>query len=194
MKSKSNQFEFLLASKSPRRHTLLKEMEIPFQVVEIDFEEISPKNLPSKMEAAYLASRKSDAYTEILKTNQILITADTTVLLENESLAKPTDSEDAFRMISSLSGKSHSVITAICLRNNLGRIVKSLDSIVFFKKIPEAEINRYINEMKPFDKAGSYGIQEWIGLKYVEKIHGSYHAIVGLPTALLWQMIEELPK
>jgi septum formation protein len=170
----------ILASQSPRRAQLLREAGFKFEVRATDNEESYHGNLPASAVAKFLAEQKARQFRD-LKDNEILITADTTVLINDIILGKPADREGAIAMLSSLSGRAHYVNTAVCLKTNLE--IRSLDDTtkVHFKKLTDAEIEYYVDEYQPYDKAGAYGIQEWIGMIGITRIEGSYFTVMGLP-------------
>lgn len=180
----------ILASKSPRRQDLLRLMGIDFQVVLREVDESYPEELLPEEIAIYISEKKVLAFDQVVE-NEIVITADTIVSLNGLILGKPENQNHAFEMLSALSGKRHDVITGVSLMKNHQVTSFYERSEVFFKELTEAQINFYISEYKPLDKAGAYGVQEWIGLVAVEKIQGSYTNIVGLPTHRLY---EELCK
>ena len=186
-------YELLLASKSPRRQYLLKELGLDFEVRTKEVDESFPDNLKAQEIPLYLCEKKANAFDEELKDNTIVITADTIVWLPqtNEVLNKPEDFKDAVRMLQLLSGKMHEVYTGVCLKSK--NKTKSFSALtkVYFKPLTLQEIEFYINNYKPFDKAGSYGAQDWIGLVAVEKIEGTYFNVMGLPVKELY---EELLK
>jgi septum formation protein len=173
--------KIILASASPRRSFLLKEIGIQHEVKKFDFIENIPEDVNPKDASLFLAKSKSE---QILNKNpnHIYITADTVVILDNYVLGKPSDALEAEKTLSALSSKCHSVITGVCITNHLKTVSFKVESKVFFKSLTEEEILFYIDHYKPFDKAGSYGIQEWIGMIGIEKIEGSYFNIMGLPT------------
>lgn len=175
-------YHVILASQSPRRHELLAGLDIEFDVlVKEGIEEIVPDGLTREQIPLYLAELKLSAYDDELKHNSLIITADTIVWLENEALGKPTSAEDAFSMIKRISGHTHTVITGVCLQS-IDRTVSFTDeSDVTFAPLSDEEIWYYVNKYKPFDKAGAYGIQEWIGYIGIENIRGSYYNVMGLP-------------
>ncbi|MGC4128943.1 MAG: Maf family protein [Bergeyella sp.] len=181
--------EILLASNSPRRKELLRNLGYDFRAVAIDCDETFPDELPPCDVAAYLSRLKSDSF-GTLKENQVLITADTVVVLDNQILGKPKDEQDAFRMIRNLSGKKHQVFTAITVRTPVETITETDVAIVEFSDMTDEEIQYYIQHFKPFDKAGSYGIQEWLGMAKISKIEGNFYTIMGLPTHLLYQILK----
>lgn len=178
--------KLLLASSSPRRQELLSALGYPFDVVKIDCDESYPQELPITDIAAYVSELKAKAYIN-LKPNEILLTSDTIVALENEILLKPKDYNDAFSMLKKLSGKTHQVYTAITLKTLEESITKTDCAAVTFDTISNEEIDFYINNYKPYDKAGSYGVQEWLGMSKIQSINGSYYTIMGLPTHLVYK-------
>lgn len=184
-------YEILLASRSPRRSLLLKELGIPFRVVETDQpDEQYPDHLKGGEIAGYLARHKSDCFTGSLEMRQILLTADTIVWQEESELGKPGGREEAVQMILRLSGKTHQVFTGVCLRSarSVRTFVARTD--VTFSSLREEEVEYYVDRFRPFDKAGAYGIQEWIGFVAVEKIVGSYFNVMGLPVHELYDELK----
>ncbi len=182
----------VLASNSPRRRELLAGLGIEFEVrVLPDIDESYPADLPVMQIAEYIAHKKASAYLLTMKDNDLVITADTVVIIGNEVLGKPKDEEDAKRMLRLISGKTHQVVTGVCLTTTKQQRHFSVSTDVTFKNLPENEINYYITKYKPFDKAGAYGIQEWIGYVGVTSLNGSYFNVMGLPVQKLW---EELKK
>ncbi len=179
----------LLGSQSPRRQQLLKETGLEFKVVQIECEEVFPDSLGTEEVAEFLAIKKSKAYSKPLS-NEILITADTIVTIDDQILGKPTDHNDAVRMLRQLSGSQHQVITGVTIRNEKKAFSFSSTTNVWFKNLTDAEINHYVSTYKPFDKAGAYGIQEWIGMIGVSDIEGSYYNVVGLPVCELYQKLK----
>ena len=184
---KLNKFKLLLASKSPRRQYLLTELGLTFEVRTKDVDESFPNNLKAQEIPLYLCKKKADAFDEELSENTIVITADTVVWIENRVLNKPENFEDAVRMLKLLSGKMHEVYTGVCLKSSTKVKVFYVKTDVFFKVISDEEINYYINNYNPYDKAGAYGAQEWIGYVAVEKIVGSYFNVMGLPVKELYE-------
>ena len=180
----------ILASKSPRRQQLLADLGLEFSIKVKDTDEIYPDDLAKEKVPEYLAKLKAEAFLGELN-DEILITSDTIVLLENEILGKPKDREDAFLMLKKLSGKMHLVITGVCLLSTAKEACFSDVTKVYFKPISDEEIRYYLDRFKPYDKAGSYGIQEWIGMTAIEKIEGSYFNVMGLP---VHRVYEELQK
>ncbi len=184
--------KILLASASPRRSQLLKDAGFNFTVIGgKDIDESIPENLTEKDAAIYLANLKADAYSEEIKKDTILITADTIVCLENTILGKPKDEKEAFKILKSLSGKEHKVITGVAVRSLDKQISFADETCVKFKTLSEAEINYYITHYKPFDKAGAYGIQEWIGYIGITEIRGSYFNVMGLPVQKVYETLKE---
>ena len=179
----------VLGSASPRRKTLLRAIINDFEIKVSDLEEEYPKNLKEKEISEFLAIQKSDFLSIKIKKNEILITADTIVIKGGQILNKPKNKTQAKEMLVFLSGSSHKVITSVCLRDQQKKLVFSSITKVFFKPLSDAEINYYVEEYKPLDKAGSYGIQEWIGLIGITKIEGSYFNVVGLPIEKLYQKL-----
>ncbi len=185
---KLKNYDIVLASGSPRRQQLLAEMDIPFRVQTKPVEEVSPQGLSPEETAAWLCRLKSDAFSaDDLNENILLITADTVVALDNRILGKPAGDKEAEAMLRALSGKKHAVITGVCLRTREKKAVFTASTDVWFKRLSEEEIHYYITHYKPFDKAGAYGIQEWIGHAAIEKISGSYFNVMGLPTHRLYE-------
>ena len=178
-------YDIVLASNSPRRKELLKEVGVTFRIQSSRGEETYPQNLVVENVAEYLAKQKADWFDDF-SNNQLYITADTVVILEGEVLGKPTDANDASLMLQNLSGKRHKVVTGICLKSKNKQISSSVETYVQFRKLTAMQIEYYVNNYKPFDKAGSYGIQEWIGMIGIEKIEGSYFNVVGMPTQELF--------
>ena len=182
--------KLLLASQSPRRKQLLQELGFNFQTVKIDCEEIIPENLAIEKSAAYLSILKANAYLNLEK-NELLLTADTVVICNGEILGKPKDKQEATEMLQKLSDNFHFVHTAFTLKSTEQIITKNDIAKVYLKKLNAAEIEMYVNQCKPYDKAGAYGIQEWIGMAKIEKIEGSFYTIMGLPTHLLYDALQE---
>ena len=182
----------LLGSNSPRRQELLSGMGIPYEVVHIDCDEHYPSDLSGEDIPKYIAKEKADAYREQLHDNELLITADTIVWVDNEMLGKPHDKQDAMRMLKKLSSNTHQVFTAVCLTTNQAQQVLADRTDVTFCSLSETEIEQYVNQYMPLDKAGAYGVQEWIGYVGVQKIVGSFYNVMGLPIHLLYQALQQL--
>lgn len=177
----------VLASGSPRRQQLLAALDLPFTVETRPTNEDWPEELAITDIPVYLAEKKSQAFSNEELDNRLLITADTVVILHNQVLNKPENAQDARQMLRLLSNRMHQVITGVCLRTG-GRIHTFADETkVYFRKLTDAEIDFYIMQYKPFDKAGAYGAQEWMGMTAIDKIEGSYFNVMGLPTHRLYQ-------
>lgn len=185
-------YDIILASGSPRRQQLLAEMDIPFRILIKPVEEIFPEGLSPAEAAAFLCRLKSEAFTENdFEKNTLVITADTVVALDNRIMGKPEDAEEACVMLRELSGRKHEVITGVCLRLKNKTKAFTASTHVWFKVLSEEEIDYYVREYKPLDKAGAYGIQEWIGHAAIHKIKGSYFNVMGLPTHRLYEELKE---
>ncbi len=184
-------YRIILASRSPRRQQLLHDMGLRFEVVLRDYEESYPENLKGEEIALYLSRQKSKSFEKEISVNEIVITADTIVWCNNEVLGKPVDATDAKRMISALSGNTHEVITGVTLLSSLKEKTFADSTKVTFEKLTEEEIEYYIDKFKPYDKAGAYGIQEWIGIAACSRIEGSYFNVVGLPVQKLYKELKE---
>jgi len=182
----------LLASKSPRRQHYFRELGLSFELVSIDVAEEYPPHLSGAAIARYLAVLKADAYDGEIQPMDILITADTVVWQDKCSLAKPQNSSEARDMLQQLSGHWHEVITAVCFRTQLGKKVVSSTTRVKFKALSKEEIGYYVDHFRPYDKAGGYGIQEWIGFIGIEELQGSYTNVVGLPTELVYKTLMDM--
>lgn len=182
--------KLVLSSKSPRRRALVQELGLPVEIRTIDVEEIYPEDLPSNDVPAYLAKLKAEPLLQSLVENEILITSDTVVILNNEVIGKPKDREDAINMLIKLSGNSHAVITGVALSAVNYQYVFSTTTQVFFDALSLSEIEHYVDQFKPFDKAGSYGIQEWIGYIGIKRIEGCYYNVMGLPLHDLYQALK----
>lgn len=179
-------YQLILGSASPRRKELLTGLRVDFKVRTIDVEETYPSYLRGIRIPMYLAEKKADAYKHQLADNDLLITADTIVLLEEQVLGKPLDKDEARRMLKRLSGRNHMVITGVCLSSATRRRTFHSVSEVRFSILKEQEIDYYLDTFAPYDKAGSYGIQEWIGYVGVEQINGSFYNVMGLPVQRLY--------
>lgn len=182
--------KIILASASPRRRQFLEELNLKFESRVREIDESYPENLQGKDIAIYISENKAKAF-EDLKEDEIVITSDTVVWCENIALGKPKDKKEAIKMLELLSGKTHDVITAFTIKSNTKTISDYSVTCVRFKELNSEEINYYIDNYKPFDKAGSYGIQEWIGLIGIEEIKGSYFNVVGLPTDKLYKNLSQ---
>lgn len=180
-------YNIILASKSPRRHHLLKELGLEFSIhSNSNTNETYPDDLTKEEIVIYLAKQKANHFVRKLSKNDILITADTIVILKNKVLNKPKDKSDAFAMLKSMSGNKHVVYTGVCIKS-LGKTATFYAKTdVYFKELTNEEIDYYIEKFKPYDKAGAYGIQEWIGYIGIERIDGSYFNVMGLPVQKLY--------
>ena len=184
-------YEILLASRSPRRTFLMQELGLPFKVVETGHgDEQYPSHLKGGEIARFLADHKSDAYSNTLSEKQILLTADTIVWHQEKELGKPADKKEAIAMIQTLSGSTHQVYTGVCLRSRTARSSFFAVTDVTFSKLEPEEIESYVNRYQPLDKAGAYGIQEWIGYIAVERIVGSYFNVMGLPVQRVYHELK----
>ena len=183
----------ILASNSPRRRELLAGLDLDFEVKVLpNVAESYPHNLPVIEVAGYIAREKADVYKTLITEDDLVITADTVVVLDNKVLGKPKDADDARRMLHLISGRRHQVVTGVCLLTSTGYRSFSVTTDVTFKQLSDDEINYYIKHFKPFDKAGAYGIQEWIGYVGVTSINGSYFNVMGLPVQRIWEEIHKL--
>ena len=184
--NKLKRYNIILGSSSPRRKELLAEMGIDFRIQTTDKKESYPKNLIDDEIAQFLTAQKSEFLSENLRSNDLLITADTIVVQNGEIIHKPNGKQDAIDILRRLSGSSHKVITGVCIKSVEKKVVFSSVTEVFFSNLSDEEINFYVERYTPFDKAGAYGIQEWIGFIGIKKIIGSYNNVVGLPTVELY--------
>lgn len=191
MEQFDSKYNILLASASFRRRELLTQLGVQYSLVKpSQEEEVVPSDICVEDVSEYLACQKSNVYND-LKDNDLLITADTTVIVDNKILGKPKDYSDAFQMLRLLSGKTHLVVTGVCLRSVDKVVSFSVKTEVTFSKLDDEEIRFYIENFKPFDKAGAYGIQEWIGKVAVEGINGSFYNVVGLPVQRLYRELKK---
>jgi septum formation protein len=183
-----NKYNFLLGSKSPRRQHLLKELGLNYKVVNIDIDEDYPQQLKGADIVRYLCKLKADAFDlSAFPDNTILITADTIVWLNEECIGKPENREDAINMLGKLSGNTHKVFSGICLRSGTKEHVFHAETEVSFKQLTNEEISYYVQHHRPFDKAGSYGIQDWIGYIGITGIKGCYYNVMGFPVHKFWE-------
>ena len=184
-------YHIILASNSPRRRELLGGLGLEFEVKVLpNIQEDYPAELPASQIAQYIASEKADAYRSMMKDDDLLITADTVVIVDDEVLGKPADAADARHMLNKLSGRKHQVITGVCLVTLQERRCFSVSTDVSFKALQDEEINYYIEHYRPFDKAGAYGIQEWIGYVGVTGLEGSYFNVMGLPVQRIYSELQ----
>jgi len=188
---KLEDYKIILASQSPRRQLLLKGLDIPFTVIVKDVEEKFPEELKREEIALYLSELKAAAFDNEIDDKTLVITADTIVWINNQVLSKPKDFDDAVSILTQLSGNMHEVITGVCLKTKAKTHTFYALTNVYFKKLSQKEIHYYVSNYKPYDKAGAYGAQEWIGYVAIEHIEGSYFNVMGLPTRLLY---DELMK
>lgn len=179
----------ILASGSPRRQQFFKDLGLTFEIRIKPIEEVYPKHLKGSDISDYLAVLKASIFRKELEDNDILITSDTIVWHKHIALGKPKDQQDAFNMLTSLSGDKHEVITSVCFTTSKKQLVVNDTTQVYFKKFTDAEIEYYISNFRPYDKAGAYGIQEWIGYVGVERIEGSYFTVMGLPLHLVYETL-----
>ncbi|WP_435263124.1 Maf-like protein [Tenacibaculum sp. nBUS_03] len=192
LSNKLKKYKIILASGSPRRHELLKDLDVDFTVKLKEVDEIYPNDLKSYEITDFLAELKSKVFKESIQENELIITSDTIVWIDGIALGKPKNYQDAFDMLSKLSNNAHEVITSVCIFNkNFKKIIN--DSVkVSFKKLTREEIDYYISTYKPYDKAGAYGIQEWIGKIGITKIEGSYFTVMGFPVHKLYKELMKL--
>lgn len=183
--------KLLLASQSPRRKELLSSLGFDFEVVKIDCEEILPENIEIGESAAYLAELKANAFRNLVD-DEVLLTSDTVVAIDHQILGKPKDEADAKRMLQKLSGTTHQVYTGITIKTLDKTITETDVADVELDDISDEEIEYYVQNYKPFDKAGSYGIQEWLGMAKIKKLSGSFYTIMGLPTHLVYKILKEI--
>ena len=194
LKEKLKGYNVILASGSPRRQKFMKELDIDFEIRLKDVEEVYPENLQGAEITDYLAELKAAALLDTLSDNDILITSDTIVWHNNKALGKPTDKNDAFVMLKALSGNVHEVITSVCIKSNSKSHIFNETTRVSFNTLSDDEINYYLDTYRPYDKAGAYGIQEWIGLVAIAKIEGSYVNVVGMPVDKVYQHLITFTK
>ena len=186
-------YRLVLGSSSPRRKDLLSSLGFEFEVMSKEVEENYPLSIPRESVPEYLAHLKSMAFTdEELPENYLLITADTMVLLENKPFHKPKDRDQAIRTLYSLSGQTHKVITGLSIRSKEKQYTFSVESKVTFRVFTLEEIEYYVDTYKPYDKAGAYGIQEWIGYVGIESVEGSFYKVMGLPKQRLYRVLSEI--
>ena len=186
-------YRIVLASQSPRRRQLLEQAGLPFVVRAREVDESYPDDMPAHEVPVYLAQKKAAAMRDYLEhPDDILLTADSVVILDGTIYGKPTDATDARNILSKLSGRTHQVITGVCLTNAETTIAFGDLTLVTFATISTEEIEHYIHQYQPYDKAGAYAIQEWIGLCKIEKIEGTYANVMGLPVQRVWKALEQL--
>lgn len=183
--------KIILGSNSPRRQELLRGLELDFEVRVHPIEEAIPSDLPAQYAAAYLSKLKADAFPEELQENELLITADTVVIDRGKVLGKPANEQEAFEMLKSLSGATHTVMTAVTIKDLKTSITLEDEAQVTFRFLEEEEVWHYLKNYQPYDKAGSYGIQEWIGFVGVSSITGSYFTVMGFPLHLVYSQLKK---
>ena len=186
--------KIILASGSPRRQQFFKDMDLPFEVRLKEIDEIYPNELKEEAITNYLSEFKASVFKDELMPNELLITSDTIVWLQNEALGKPKDYDDAVKMLQSMSNQTHEVITSVCFTTSTNCETIFEKTKVTFSNLNDAAIHYYLTNYKPFDKAGAYGIQDWIGLVGISKIAGSYTNVVGMPTEKVYAYLMALSK
>jgi septum formation protein len=192
LREKLKNYKIILASGSPRRQQFFRDLDLDFEIRIKEVDEVYPPNLTEEDITDYLAVLKSDAFEGELKENEILVTSDTIVWHRNRALGKPKDYDDAFQMLQSLSNSTHKVITSVCFKTKeKTQLINEITSVTFHP-ITDQEIDYYLTTYRPFDKAGSYGIQEWIGYVGVAQIEGSYPNVMGMPTDKVYRFLNQL--
>lgn len=186
-------WRLVLASASPRRRQLLQGFDLPVEITQVDVDETPPPGMPAPEVAEHLARLKAGAWTGTLAADQVLVTADTTVLLGDLLLNKPVDAADARRMLRLLAGREHRVVTGVCLRTAEGLHSFADTATVRFRPLDDAEIAYYVERHAPLDRAGAYGVQDWIGYTAVERIEGSFYTVMGLPMHRVYTALAALP-
>jgi len=192
LKEKLKNYTLILASGSPRRQQFFKDLDLDFEIRLKEIEEIYPPELKAVEITDYLAALKASAFDGELKENEILITSDTIVWHKDKALGKPKNAQEAFEMIKSMSNDTHEVFTSVCFRTSFTSTVINDVTKVTFKDLSDEAILYYIENYKPYDKAGAYGIQEWFGFMAVAKVEGSYTNVMGLPTAKVYEYLSTL--
>jgi septum formation protein len=192
LKNKLKKYNLILASGSPRRQQFFKDLDLDFEIKLKDIEEIYPAELKAAAITDYLAELKANAFEGELQPNDILITSDTIVWHNGKALGKPKDQQDAFEILKSLSNTTHDVITSVCFKTALETTVLNELTKVTFNELSDEAILYYLENYKPYDKAGAYGIQEWIGFIGVAKIEGSYANVMGMPTDKVYEYLSKL--
>ena len=192
LKNKLRNYSLILASGSPRRQQFFKDLDLDFEIRLKEIEEIYPPELKAEEITNYLAELKANAFEGELQANEILITSDTIVWHNGRALGKPKDEQDAFAILKSLSNSTHDVVTSVCFKTNSETKLLHEITKVTFNELSEDVIRYYIENYKPFDKAGAYGIQEWIGFVGVSKIEGSYANVMGMPTDKVYEYLNNL--
>lgn len=194
LKHKLANYSIILASGSPRRQQFFKDLDLEFEIRLKEIEEIYPQELKAGEITNYLAELKANAFEGELNENEILITSDTIVWHKDKALGKPKDKEDAFSILKSLSNATHEVITSVCFKTkNKTELISEITKVTF-NPLTDAVIDYYLEHYKPYDKAGAYGIQEWIGFIGVAKVEGSYTNVMGMPTDKVFEYLNNLDK
>ena len=192
LSTKLSKYSIILASNSPRRQELIKSLDIPFSIKTKEVEEIYSEELKHSEITDFLADLKATPFKKELKENELLITSDTIVWINKRALGKPKNYEEAFQMLKEISNNKHEVITSICITSKSFQKTVNDTTFVNFRELSDEEIDYYINTYKPFDKAGAYGIQEWIGKIGITKIEGSYFNVMGFPVHKLYKELSKL--
>ena len=192
LKEKLSNYEIILASQSPRRIKFFNELDIQFKSVKLDFDESYPNNLMAEQITDFIADKKASYYSELINKNTIVITSDTIVWLNEEAIGKPKDNENAKEILQTLSGNTHKVITSFCIKTLESKNIVNDTTEVTFKNLTDKEIDFYIKNNKVLDKAGAYGIQDWIGYIGITNIKGTYNNVMGLPTHSLYKELMNL--
>ena len=187
-------FNIILASGSPRRQQFLKELDLDFEIRLKEVDEVYPDHLQAQEITDYLAQLKAEAFDGTLQPNDILITSDTIVWHKNKMLGKPKDYADAVRILQALSDSTHQVYTSVCFKTTSKTTLLNEKTEVTFAPLPDAAIHYYLEKYKPFDKAGAYGIQDWLGLTGITRVEGSYTNVVGLPTEKVYAFLRTLAE
>jgi septum formation protein len=192
LKEKLSNYEIILASQSPRRIKFFNELDIKFRSIKLDFDESYPNNLNAEQITDFIANKKASYYSELLNKNTVVITSDTIVWLNGKAIGKPKNNKNAKEILLTLSGKTHKVITSFCIKTLESKKIINETTEVTFKHLTEKEIDFYISNNKVLDKAGAYGIQDWIGYIGIININGTYNNVMGLPTHLLYKELMNL--
>jgi septum formation protein len=192
LKNKLKKYKLILASGSPRRQQFFRDLELDFEIRLKEIEEIYPPHLKREEITNYLAELKANAFEGGLQENEILVTSDTIVWHNDKALGKPIDNQNAFDILKSLSSSTHEVITSVCFKTNSKTNLLYEITKVTFNELSDESIHYYIDNYKPFDKAGAYGIQEWIGFIGVSKIEGSYANVMGMPVDKVYEYLNNL--
>ena len=193
LNEKLKNYRLVLASGSPRRREIFKILGFDFQIVTKETEEVYPETLEAEKVSEYLAVLKAAAFEKEINADEklIVITADTTVIIDGKIIGKPKDRNDAINILKTLAGKKHTVCSGVCIKNSKKQKVFTALTDVWFKELSDEEIEFYVDNFKPFDKAGAYAVQEWIGAAAISRIEGSYYNVVGLPSKMLYVELED---